>query len=41
LLTVLATVSYLTEEGLVRWLDGSDRIVLSEEARVPWDRQVA
>jgi predicted ArsR family transcriptional regulator len=41
LLTVLATVSYLTEEGLVRRLDGADRIVLSEAARVPWDRRVA
>jgi len=30
LMTVLATVSYLAEEGLVRRLAGSDRIVLTE-----------
>jgi predicted ArsR family transcriptional regulator len=30
LLTVLATVRYLVEEGVVRRLEGSDRIVLAE-----------
>jgi DNA-binding MarR family transcriptional regulator len=33
LLTVLATVRYLVEEGLVRRLDGSDRVVLAEDVR--------
>lgn len=33
LLTVLATVRYLAEEGLVRRLDGSERVVLAEGAR--------
>jgi predicted ArsR family transcriptional regulator len=32
LLTVLATVRYLDEEGLVRRLEGSDRIVLEADA---------
>jgi Mn-dependent DtxR family transcriptional regulator len=39
LLTVLATVHYLDEEGLVRRLDGSDRVVLTEGARARRDRQ--
>jgi predicted ArsR family transcriptional regulator len=39
LLTVLATVRYLAEEGLVRRLDGSDRVVLAEAARPRRDRQ--
>ncbi|MFB6195655.1 MAG: hypothetical protein ABEI80_05760 [Haloplanus sp.] len=30
LMTVLATVSYLDEEGLVRRLEGSDRVVLAD-----------
>jgi predicted ArsR family transcriptional regulator len=30
LMTVLATVHYLDEEGLVRRLDGSDRVVLAD-----------
>lgn len=32
LLTVLATVRYLDDEGIVRRLDGSDRVVLAEHA---------
>jgi Mn-dependent DtxR family transcriptional regulator len=39
LLTVLATVRHLVEEGLVRRLDGSDRVVLTEGARARRDRQ--
>jgi len=39
LLTVLATVRYLAEEGLIRRLDGSDRVVLAEDARARRDRQ--
>jgi Mn-dependent DtxR family transcriptional regulator len=39
LLTTLATVRYLAEEGLVRRLDGSDRIVLAEAARARRDRR--
>jgi len=37
LLTVLATISYLDEAGLIRRLEGSDRIVLTErdERRTP------
>jgi predicted ArsR family transcriptional regulator len=31
-LTVLTTVRYLDEEGVVRRLEGSDRVVLAEEA---------
>jgi len=38
LLTVLATVRYLDEEGLVRRLSGSDRIVLVES--IPDRRQL-
>ncbi|WP_251341878.1 hypothetical protein [Haloplanus halophilus] len=30
LMTVLATVRYLDEEGLVRRLEGSDRVVLTD-----------
>jgi predicted ArsR family transcriptional regulator len=30
LMTVLATVRYLDEEGLVRRLEGSDRVVLAD-----------
>jgi len=33
LLTVLATVRYLDGEGLVRRLDGSERVVLADHAR--------
>ncbi|MFB6101182.1 MAG: hypothetical protein ABEJ73_01285 [Haloplanus sp.] len=32
LMTVLATVQYLDEEGLVRRLEGSDRIVLADRS---------
>jgi len=39
LLTVMATVRYLAEEGLVRRLAGSDRIVLAEELRVRRERR--
>jgi predicted ArsR family transcriptional regulator len=39
LLTVLATVQYLDEEGLVRRLDGSDRIVLADDAGSLPDRR--
>jgi len=39
LLTTLATVRYLVEEGLIRRLDGSDRVVLAEGARARRDRQ--
>jgi predicted ArsR family transcriptional regulator len=39
LLTVLATVHYLDEEGLVRRLDGSDRIVLADDAGSLPDRR--
>ncbi|SEA20493.1 hypothetical protein SAMN04488065_2242 [Haloplanus vescus] len=41
LLTVLATVSHLDDEGIVRRLEGSDRVVLAEHApeqRFPADR---
>jgi predicted ArsR family transcriptional regulator len=41
LMTVLTTVSYLAEEGLVRRLDGSDRVVLAETARPRSDPQSA
>jgi len=39
LLTVLATVSHLAEEGLVRRLEGSDRVVLAEDAGSLPDRR--
>ena len=32
LMTVLATVRYLDEQGLIRRLDGSDRVVLDDDA---------
>jgi Mn-dependent DtxR family transcriptional regulator len=32
LLTVLATVRHLDDEGIVRRLDGSDRIILTDHA---------
>ncbi|MFB6256130.1 MAG: MarR family transcriptional regulator [Haloplanus sp.] len=41
LLTVFATVRYLVEKGLVRRLDGSDRVVLAEAARPRRDRRPA
>ncbi|WP_248895883.1 hypothetical protein [Haloplanus halobius] len=33
LLTVLTTVRYLDEKGIVRRLEGSDRVVLADEGR--------
>jgi len=40
LLTVLATVRHLDEEGLIRRLEGSDRLVLTERARPRRDRRL-
>lgn len=41
LMTVLATVRYLDDEGLVRRLDGSDRIVLSDRSAAGRGRRSA
>jgi predicted ArsR family transcriptional regulator len=41
LMTVLATVRYLDEEGLVRRLEGSDRVVLDDGGRTERPRRDA